>query len=178
MAVSGTVRKGVLALHIMASVGWMGAATSFAVLDTTTAVASDTATLRAAYVAMELLALFALVPLALATVASGIAIAVLTPWGLFRHWWVVVTLVLTVLATVVLLLQVPTIMHRADVASAPETPDAALGQMGNLLLHSVGGAAVLGVIAALNVFKPRGLTRHGWRQQQAMEGPRSSQPPP
>ncbi|MGH2688934.1 MAG: hypothetical protein ACRDKW_09025, partial [Actinomycetota bacterium] len=32
-------------------------------------------------------------------------------------------------------------------------------------VHSVGGTVVLLVILVLNVYKPRGMTRYGWRKQ-------------
>ncbi|HUR61121.1 MAG TPA: DUF2269 domain-containing protein [Candidatus Thermoplasmatota archaeon] len=167
MRASPTLRKGVLALHIMASVGWLGAVAGFIVLDVATVASPDAPILRAAYIGMDLLADWAIVPLAVAALATGIAISLLTPWGLFRHWWVAISLALTVAATLVLLAQMPVITHRADVARDPATTDAALGHMGNLLLHSVGGTLVLVVVTVLNVAKPRGLTRHGWRRLQA-----------
>jgi len=34
--------------------------------------------------------------------------------------------------------------------------------------HAAGGLLVLLWAAALGMYKPRGLTRHGWRQKQAM----------
>ncbi|HXH53457.1 MAG TPA: hypothetical protein VNH53_08540 [Sphingomicrobium sp.] len=54
---------------------------------------------RAAYIGMELTIWYAIVPLALACVIIGIANALGTPWGLFRHYWVVIKLLLTIFAT-------------------------------------------------------------------------------
>lgn len=162
-------RKTVLLLHIVSCLGWMGAVACFIVLDVATVTATDGAVLRAAYIGMDLITDWIIVPLAVASLASGVAISLGTTWGLFRHWWVVVSLVLTVASTLVLLVQTPLITHRADVAADPGTTDPELRQMGNLLLHSIGGAVVLAIIAALNVFKPRGLTRYGWRRE---HGPR------
>ncbi|HJQ93562.1 MAG TPA: DUF2269 domain-containing protein, partial [Candidatus Thermoplasmatota archaeon] len=78
----------------------------------------------------------------------------------------VVTLALTAVATLVLLVQLPIIGHRAEVAADPDTAGEELTSLGNLLLHSIGGFVVLLVIAILNIVKPRGLTRYGWRKQQ------------
>ena len=102
-----------------------------------------------------------------ASLVSGVILSLGTKWGLFRHWWVVVTLALTVLATAVLLVQLPIIEHRAQMAADPVTSDDEVRGHGNLLLHSIGGSVVLLVITVLNVYKPRGLTRYGWRKQQA-----------
>lgn len=41
-----------------------------------------------------------------------------------------------------------------------------LSALGSTLIHSVGGPAVLLVILVLNVYKPRGMTRYGWRKEQ------------
>lgn len=167
MGMRPALRKLALTLHVVVSLGWMGAVAGFIVLDVTTVTSADMPTLRAAYIGMDLVTDWAIVPLAFASLASGIVMSLGTKWGLFRHWWVVVTLALTVLATGVLLAQLPIIEHRAEMAADPATSDDAMREEGNLLLHSIGGTVVLLVITALNVYKPRGLTRYGWRKQQA-----------
>lgn len=158
-------RKAVLAAHIASSVGWMGAVAAFVALDVATVASSDAATLRAAYIGMDLVTRWVIVPLAAAAGLTGVAISLGTKWGLFRHWWVVLSLVLTVASILVLLVQLPVVEHRADHARDPDATAEELQGLGNLLLHSVGGMAVLLVILVLNVAKPRGLTRHGWRKQ-------------
>ncbi len=158
-------RKLALTLHIIASLGWMGAVAAFIVLDVATVASDEAAVLRAAYIGMDLMTRWTIVPLAFAAFVSGIVMSLGTKWGLFRHWWVVITLLLTIVATFVLLVQVPLISHRAEMAADPATTDTNLRNMGNLLLHSVGGTIVLLVITVLNVYKPRGLTRYGWRKQ-------------
>lgn len=89
-----------------------------------------------------------------------------TQWGLMRHYWVVISLLLTVIATVVLLAQLPTIAYVADVATDPATSPDELRALPTTLAHSIGGLEVLLVVLVLNVAKPRGLTRYGWRKQQ------------
>jgi hypothetical protein len=105
-----------------------------------------------------------MVPLALAALLTGLVISLGTPWGLFRHYWVLITFVLTILSTVVLLLHMPTVGSLADVAR--EADDADLGGLRGDLLHPGLGLVVLLVITVLNVYKPRGLTPYGWRKQQ------------
>ena len=58
---------------------------------------------------MEVTGWSAIVPLALAALLTGLVMSLGTPWGLFRHYWVLITLGLTILATVVLLLHMPTV---------------------------------------------------------------------
>jgi hypothetical protein len=51
-------------------------------------------------------------------------------------------------------------------AVAQEAEGARLEELGGDLLHPGLGLVVLLVIQVLNVYKPRGLTRYGWRKQQ------------
>lgn len=107
-----------------------------------------------------------LVPLALATLATGLLQAFGTPWGLLRHGWVVVTLGLTLLSTAVLLAYTSTL---GALAEAARDPGGHLGLLPSAspVLHASAALVVLVAAAALSVFRPRGLTRYGWGRQQA-----------
>ncbi len=120
--------------------------------------------MRAAWMAMELTGWSGIVPMALGSLVTGLVMALGTPWGLFRHYWVLISLVLTVLSTVVLLLHMPTVSSLARVAR--EADDAALHGLGGDLFHPGVGLLVLLAITVLNVYKPRGLTPYGWRKEQ------------
>jgi hypothetical protein len=167
-----TVRKAVLTAHVVTSVGWLGAVVAYLVLDLTAVTSGDPDVSRAAFVAMELVVVSAVVPLALASLVIGVVNALGTSWGLFRHWWVVVKLLLTSVATVVLLLQVPGIRSMAEAARSGTDP----GDLPGTLAHSIGGLLVLVLVAVLSTYKPRGLTRYGWRRQQAERDGRRGEP--
>lgn len=79
----------------------------------------DTQTVRAAWIAMELIGWFVVVPLALASLVIGPVQSLITPWGLFQHYrgWVLMKLLLTVFATVLLLLHMPRVSYFATVAA-------------------------------------------------------------
>ncbi len=94
--------------------------------------------------------------------SSGSSTPLGTPWGLFRHYWVLAKLVLTVLATLVLLQEASVVGYRAGLAVTSADPR----ELSSTLVHSVGGLLILLTTAVLSVFKPRGLTRYGWRKQQ------------
>lgn len=157
------LRKFVLVAHLIASVGWIGAVVAYLALGVAAANSRDIQTVRAAWIALELIGWFAIVPLALAALLTGIVMSLGTPWGLFRHYWVLISLALTILATVVLLLHMPTVSALAGVARAAD--GATLAGLGGDLPHPGIGLLVLLVIAVLNVYKPRGLTPYGWRKQ-------------
>lgn len=161
------LRKGVLAVHVTVSVGWIGAVAAYLALDLAAATSTDPTTLRASYLGMGAIAGSVIVPLAVAALLTGLLVSLGTKWGLLRHWWTVVSLGLTLFATAVLLIETSTITAYAVVAADPATTDTQLRAMGSTLVHSVGGAVVLLVVLVLNVYKPQGMTRYGWRRQQA-----------
>src|SRR5919106_1517736 len=160
------LRKFALAAHITLAVGWIGAVAGYIALDVTAATNQDAQTLRAAYLAMELIAWYVIVPLALASLLTGLVMSLGTKWGLFRHYWVLISLLLTIFATVVLLTETRTVGYFADRAADPTASGDELRALGGTLVHSVGGTVVLLVILVLNVYKPRGLTPYGWRKQE------------
>lgn len=156
------LRKLMLVLHVASSVGWLGAIAAYVALNIPALTSADEQTVRASYLMMQPVA-YAVVPLALVSLFTGVVQSLGTPWGLFRHYWVVISLVLTVIATVVLLLHLPAVDEMADIAA---TPGSNVGRLSGDLFHSAGGLLVLVVPLILNIVKPRGLTRHGWRKQQ------------
>ncbi|MGH7574014.1 MAG: DUF2269 domain-containing protein [Longimicrobiales bacterium] len=172
MTMTPRLRKFVLTIHLTSSVGWTGAVVTYLALGVSAASSRDAQTVRAAWIAMELTGWFVIVPLALAALVTGLVISLGTSWGLFRHYWVLITLVLTILSTVVLLLHMPTVSVLADVAREADGAD--FGRLGGDLVHPGLGLAVLLVITVLNVYKPRGLTPYGWHKQH--ERHKESQP--
>ena len=73
--------------------------------------------MRSAYLSMEVIGWFVVVPFGLATLAAGLVESLGTPWGLFRHWWVLVKFLLTTGATIVLLRHMSTVTRMAGVAA-------------------------------------------------------------
>jgi hypothetical protein len=160
------LRKFTLAVHLTVSVGWVGAVAGYIALDITAATGRDVETLRFAFLGMERIALYVIVPLAIASLVTGLVVSLGTKWGLFRHYWVLISLVLTTFATLVLLAETRVIRAYGEMAADPATSWEELRALGSTLPHSVGGALVLLVILVLNIYKPRGLTRYGWRKEQ------------
>ena len=155
------LRKIVLTAHVTTSIGWLGAVIAYLVLDLTAVYGEDIQTVRSAYVAMKLTIWYAIVPLAVASVFIGMVNALGTPWGLFRHYWVLIKFLLTIFATAILLQEAQVVSDLAASAALAADPRGLPGT----LLHSIGGALVLLVIAVLAIFKPRAMTPYGWRKQ-------------
>jgi hypothetical protein len=144
----------------------MGAVAAYLVLVIAAMTSADLLRLRTAWVAMELIGWYLLVPLAFATLLTGLVMSVGTPWGVFRHYWVVASLVLTSVATAVLLGHMPTVSTLTSLAARSEITDVAAlrGGLRGELLHAGVGLMVLFVIEWLNVHKPRGMTAYGLRK--------------
>lgn len=163
---SAATRKAALTTHVVTSVGWLGAVAAFLVLAVVAVNTSEPNTMRALYVAMEVLGLGVLVPLSLASFASGLVQSLGTSWGLFRHYWVIVKLGISLVATGILLLYTSTMQVLGAAAASPGlADDAGLLPSTSPVLHAGAAAVVLLGAAVLSVFKPKGLTRYGWRKQ-------------
>src|SRR5215203_512429 len=157
------LRRATLAAHIVCSVGWLGAAAAYLALGVAAGVSRDVLVVRAAWIGMELTGWFVIVPLACLAFLTGLVLSLGTPWGLFKHYWVVIALVLTTLSLAVLLLHMPSVSALAALARTAD--DAAVSRLGGDVLHPAFGILVLLVVTVLNVHKPRGLTPYGQRKQ-------------
>ena len=156
------LRKLLLTNHVVLSVGWLGAVAAFLALSIAALATTDPRTVRALYIAMQPLAHWVLVPLSIASLVSGLVQSFVTPWGLFRHYWVICKLLINLTATGILLLYLRTVDHLSDLArSAPATSDLANPSP---VLHSA--AALIGLLVAtfLSIYKPKGMTKYGQRR--------------
>ncbi|MGH6924711.1 MAG: hypothetical protein ACRED5_13315 [Propylenella sp.] len=162
------LRKLVLVTHVVSSVGALGAVAVFFALSIAGLSSDDAQMVRAAYLAMDFTARLVIVPLVLVSLLIGIVQSLTTQWGLFRHYWVLAKLVLTVFVTVVLLLQMDAISYLASAsAETAFSGGDLLGVRRSIRTHAAGGLVVLLLIVGLSIYKPRGLTRYGWRKQHA-----------
>jgi len=158
------LRRFALTAHVTASVGWLGAVVVFLVLAVVGLTSQDAQTVRGVYLVMEPAAWFALVPLAVASLITGMVQSLGTAWGLFRHYWVLFKLLLTAFATIVLLQYMETFRAMASVA-ADSRADLGLVRNASPLLHASAALLVLLIATVLAIYKPKGMTRYGWRKQ-------------
>ena len=165
MVMSRRLRKLTLTAHLTSSVGWLGAVAAFLALAVAGVTSQDAQLVRAAYLAMALLVSHVIVPLAFASLLTGLVLSLGTKWGLFRHYWVLLKLVLTALAVIVLLAQLSPIRHLAELAADPTSFTAVPREAMRPLIHAAGGLVVLLVVQVLGVYKPLGMTRYGRRRQ-------------
>ena len=163
MVMTSGLRKLALSAHLTFSVGWIGAVVAYLALGITAANGADAARIRGAWMAMDLIGWYVIVPLAVASLLTGLVMALGTKWGLFRHYWVSISFLLTLFSVIVLILHMPTVSSTADVARTADLH--VLVTLGGDLEHPAIGLVVLLVVQVLNLYKPQGLTRYGWRKQ-------------
>jgi len=167
MTMAPSLRKFALTAHVTSSVGLLGSIAAFLALAVAGLTSQDAQIVRAAYLAMDLTARFVIVPLAFASLLTGLIQSLGTPWGLFRHYWVFAKLFLIKMELIshAARLAAETILSRADLRAAGV----------ELAVHAAGGLLVLLVPAALSIYKPWGLTPYGRRKQHEQRAP-SQQP--
>jgi hypothetical protein len=167
MAPKPAFRKLALTAHVASSVGWLGAVGTSLVLAVAGLVKEDPQTVRGAYLNLELVGWYALVPLSFASLLTGLVSSLGTTWGLFRHYWVLAKLVINVFATIVLLMYMQSLGYLARVAAQTSSSGDLSGlRSSSPVLHAGAALLLLLVATVLGVYKPRGVTPYGWRKQQ------------
>lgn len=159
------LRRLVLTAHITFAVGWLGAVVCFLALAIAGLTSSDTQTLNSAYLGMELVTRFVILPLSFAPLITGPILSLGTPWGLFRHYWILAKLVITILSTIILVIHLQPISHLSHLAADGTLSSAEPGLRIQMIAASGAAIGALILATALAVYKPRGMTTYGWRKQ-------------
>ncbi len=157
------LRRGVLTVHILASVSWIGVDLCTLVLAIVGATSSDITTQRSAFVVLGTVADALLIPLPLLAVVTGIAIALGTRWKLLHHYWVAATLLATTASAAAVLFALRPRLHQAaTLARSAQDPAAATGMLRQeIIVASSLALLVLCMVTAINVYKPWGRTPRG-----------------
>jgi hypothetical protein len=156
-------RRALLTVHVALSVGWLGASMVMLTLAVTARLARSEEEARSSYWAMHLLAGTLLVPLSVTVLLLGALVAATTPWGLLRHWWVLVKLVATSLAVILSLFALPA-MTRSAFRAATTHALAAQDDAGTrLIIAGCASVALYLALTAISVSKPWGRT--GWSRR-------------
>src|SRR5215813_4947765 len=93
-------RKTVLVLHILAGVSWLGIDIVLGVFVLTAKLADDPNVAAVSYQAIRIFAVWTLIPVGLISLVTGWLLAYGTRYGVLKHWWVVIKLVLNIVLTV------------------------------------------------------------------------------
>ena len=159
------LRKFVLTAHITFAVGWLGVVAGFLALAIIGLKSQDSQTVRSAYLAMDLVTRFVIVPLSFAPLITGPILSLGTPWGLVRHYWILAKLVITILSTLILLVHIQPISYLSTAAANGTLSSADSGIQLQMVIASTAALVALLVANFLAVYKPKGMTAYGWRKQ-------------
>jgi hypothetical protein len=151
MTISPAWRKTLLTVHVATAVGWLGSDFVMLALGISGLSGADT---DVVYPAMYLVARVVFAPLSFVVLAVAVLNGLLTPWGLFRWWWVVVKLALvTVMVVLVVVSLLPGLAQAADLRGA-----LALGDRVNMVVAPSVSTTMMLVATVLSTFKPWGRT--------------------
>jgi hypothetical protein len=155
-----------VAAHTLVGVGWFGITVAKLVLEVVAATTGDLGVTRASFVFASAFDRAVFPPVSIATLITGIVLAVGTTWGLVRHWWIVVKLALTVGAIVT-----GVVFVGAWTEQGLAAPDAELGDVSlRLIAWASVHALMLAAATVISVLKPWGRIRQDRRET----GPRSA----
>ncbi len=147
-------RAALLTVHIAMSVGWFGLDGALVALEITGLGTGDPTERAGIAAATAAIVTWVLVPVVFSALVSGLVLALYTPWGLMRYWWVRVKCgSATALTATGALLLLPR-LHQVV------TGEGASVEMQTLVGRSVGLVLLLAA-TGLSVAKPWGRTPHG-----------------
>jgi hypothetical protein len=160
------LRRFALTAHVTFSVGWLGTVAGFFVLAIAALTSGNVQTVRGSYAAMELTGWYVIVPFCLASLVTGLVLSLGTPWGLFRHYWILLKFLITLISALILFGFTQTLGSLGDLAANVTLSMNELRTVRQSpALHSGGGLIVLLVATVLAVYKPWGMTRYGQRKR-------------
>lgn len=157
-----TMRKWLLILHIVVSVGWLGLNVGNLTLAVTGLTTDDPGTQHVAFQAMYLIGGTLLIPVSLLALVSGVLLGMYSKWGLIKYRWVLVKLTLTVIAVLLIPLSLLPGLRELSGMMA-DTPAGRLAEIGPVALDILAAGLVSTSMyltnAILSVLKPWGRTR-------------------
>jgi hypothetical protein len=157
IALTPGFRKFMLTTHVTFSVGWLGAVAGFLALNIAALTSQNAQMVRSAYLSMDIMGWYVILPSCLCALLTGVLQSLGTPWGLFKHYWVLVKFLLTAGSTFLLLLHMQQIRQAAMIASETPVPDTELRSLGiNLVTKAVAALLVLVATTTISVYKPWG----------------------
>lgn len=147
-------RTALLTVHIVVSVGWLGLDGALVALEVTGLGTADPGERAGIAAAMSAIVVWVLVPVVFFALVSGLVLALSTPWGLVRYWWVLIKCCIAgALTATGLVLLLP----RLDQMIAGKAEPVG---MGTLIGRSIALALLLAA-TGISVMKPWGKTPHG-----------------
>jgi len=141
-----------LSLHVVVTVSALGTDLVLLTLGIAGLSGADPQTI---YPAAHLVSAWVVAPLAFLALGTGLLLGLLTPWGLFRYWWVTIKFAITILfVPVVLFILVPRLNTLASTVTASPASPLSIGQRVPLVIAPVIASSLLVLNVFLAIFKP------------------------
>jgi hypothetical protein len=164
-------RKAALTLHVVTAVGWLGVDFVMLTFGIAGLAGADP---DLVYPAQSLIGRVLFAPLSVLVWLVAVGAALLTPWGLLKHWWVVVKLLLTtVMLMLVLTLLYPGLVQAGELAGDLPRPDRI-----NLVVAPAVSTTLLLVATVLSTYKPWGRVRRAAAPSRSRRSPAGTGPAP
>ncbi|HSA48884.1 MAG TPA: hypothetical protein VLH10_02070 [Yinghuangia sp.] len=159
------VRRAVNSSHVVVAVGLVGVEWVMVMLGVIARNSDDPALRHNVYEVMRSLVFAAGIPLAALSLVTGVVLSLRTPWGLWKHLWIKVKIVLLILVIVLGAGVVSSWVRELGAMTAPGGDPSGLTAV---QWYQIAGASVqlAALIAAtfLSVYKPSGKRRPAGRR--------------
>jgi len=145
-------RKLLLSLHVATTVSVLGTDLVLLTLGIASLGGADPQTI---YPAAHLASAWLVAPLAVLSLGTGLLLGLLTPWGVFRYWWVTIKLAITIVLTgIVLFVLVPRLGMVAAAVTASDSGPLPIGERVSLVIAPALASSLLLLNVILAIFKP------------------------
>jgi hypothetical protein len=153
-------KKALFILHLVFSIGWLGAVAAFFVLAVLGYTGEDETTVRSAYISMQAITTYAIVPASIGALITGIIQTATNQWGLWKQYWIIFKLLFTIAATILLILHLNPInkLYWAAFESIIAVEELKEIQW-QLILDSFAAIILLLTITTVSVYKPWGKVK-------------------
>jgi hypothetical protein len=152
LTLSASWRKLLLSLHVATTVSILGMDLVLLTLGIASLGGADPRTI---YPAASLVDAWLVAPLAVLSLGTGLLLGVLTPWGVFRYWWVTIKLAVTIVLTgIVLFVLIPRLGMVAASVTVSDAGPLSIGQRAPLVLAPALASSLLLLNVVLAIFKP------------------------
>lgn len=155
MALTKSLRKLILTVHVASSLGWLGAVLVFFILTVRAYQSVELA--PSIYMTANIIAQMVILPLSVFSLLSGIIISTGTHWGVFKHYWVLIKFIITVLSVLIFLIHLTPIFEMSELASSGKfSPVLHHSRQLQLIVSSGLALFALFITTVLSVYKPKG----------------------
>lgn len=164
-------RRAALIAHVAAAAVWLGCVVANLFLAISAATTRSETLADAYYASMDRLANNLMPAAAIATIATGLLLALATQWGLFHHWWIIASLALAAATILIGVLVIDNAIHDTISSRVQHGPT---GFSDALLAATAITPLLLFGATTISITKPWGTTRG--RRARTPDGPSALRP--